>query len=221
MNDINLKRKNAADGKWGFVDDAGNWVIPAVYDRVYSFEEGVAAVRFDGKRGFINPDGSWAIPPIYDESDTDFSEGRVWFGERQEVDAAAPSQPPIYKYGYLDKNGNVVIPPIFDEANFFCRGVAVVKFNGKWGVIDRVGKWVVDPIYDSIYPSFMNGVASAELNGAVGIMEPDGGWLVPLTSRGFMLCPPKDANGAWTLRDRDGDIVVKDFIRAIIFGNHL
>jgi hypothetical protein len=48
-----------------------------------------------------------------------------------------------------------VIPIIFEEAYDFDHTYpyAVVKENGKYGVIDKSGDWIVDPIFDEYYTS--------------------------------------------------------------------
>ena len=38
----------------GFVDQSGHIVVPPIYDQVFSFREGLAAVKRDGKWGFID-----------------------------------------------------------------------------------------------------------------------------------------------------------------------
>ena len=51
------------DGKWGFVDEAGQCVIPCQYDEVGDFSEGLAAVKDAGK-----PVGVNAFDPVAAES---------------------------------------------------------------------------------------------------------------------------------------------------------
>ena len=41
--------------KYGFIDRTGKLVIPAIYDMIGGFNEGLAKVRINGKHGFINP----------------------------------------------------------------------------------------------------------------------------------------------------------------------
>ena len=50
------------DGKYGFVDAAGNEVIPVQYDYALSFLEGFARVEKNGKYGLINTTGHEVIP---------------------------------------------------------------------------------------------------------------------------------------------------------------
>lgn len=44
-----LKRKENASGKWGFIDVHGNTMIPFLYDYVGAFSEGLASVQLNGK----------------------------------------------------------------------------------------------------------------------------------------------------------------------------
>ena len=43
------------------------------------------------------------------------------------------------KWGYMDKNGNIAILSQYEEAGAFENGLAIVKLDGKWGVIDIHG----------------------------------------------------------------------------------
>lgn len=61
--------------------------------------------------------------------DTKMSNGRLPFKD-----------PETKKYGYLDGNGNVAISAVYDEVANFFDGYAMVKQNGKWGMIDTSGQ---------------------------------------------------------------------------------
>ncbi len=56
-------------GKWGFVDKAGQEVVPCRYDEVRDFEYGgpMAAVQLGGKWGFVDEEGQEVVPCRYDE----------------------------------------------------------------------------------------------------------------------------------------------------------
>ncbi|GHU90992.1 hypothetical protein FACS1894202_11710 [Clostridia bacterium] len=54
------------NGKYGFVDKKGNWVIEAKYDAVGYFSEGLAPVVYNGKLGYIGVSGNIVIPFQYD-----------------------------------------------------------------------------------------------------------------------------------------------------------
>jgi len=60
------------DGKWGFIDEAGDVVIPLQYDYAFPFREGFTVVRRgeerDGKRAFIDPKGTMVTDFIFDRA---------------------------------------------------------------------------------------------------------------------------------------------------------
>lgn len=52
------------DGRWGFIDRAGEVVIPPRFARAGSFRDGLARVRFaDGRTGYVTRDGTVVWPP--------------------------------------------------------------------------------------------------------------------------------------------------------------
>lgn len=59
--------KDADSGKWGYIDQSGDYVIPAQFDQAYSFSDGLAGVQVGDKRGFILPDGTFAATPQFDD----------------------------------------------------------------------------------------------------------------------------------------------------------
>jgi len=93
-------------GKWGFLDKAGNEVIPFRYRWVSNFKDG-SAVVFTGekKAGFIDKNGTFIIPPSFHFA-KNFSEGLA----AVEINN---------KWGYVNKKGKIVIPLIYDIAGDF------------------------------------------------------------------------------------------------------
>jgi hypothetical protein len=53
-------------GKWGYVDRAGDVVVPIQYDIGHMFSEGFASVERDGKWGYIDRSGRFVIPAMFD-----------------------------------------------------------------------------------------------------------------------------------------------------------
>lgn len=52
--------------KIGIIDKSGKVIVPAIYDQIYGFVEGLAPVIKNGKMGYINTKGEEIVPPIYD-----------------------------------------------------------------------------------------------------------------------------------------------------------
>lgn len=122
-------RKIQKGGKWGFYDGFKT-VIPAQYDEVFSFHDGLASVELDEKCGYIDMDNNVVIPLEY-ETAMSFSEGYAAVSKRD-------------KFGYINKENTVVIPFEYDAATVFENGEAKVKKDGKWGTIfpDGTVKWI-------------------------------------------------------------------------------
>jgi hypothetical protein len=51
--------------KWGFVSQAGNWVIKPQFQAVLPFQKAVTYVKLNGKWGVINMQGQWIQPAEY------------------------------------------------------------------------------------------------------------------------------------------------------------
>ena len=60
--------------KYGYKNESGRIVIPAIFDDAYWFSNGLAAVKQNGKYGFIDKSGNFVIPAKFYES-WSFSEG--------------------------------------------------------------------------------------------------------------------------------------------------
>ena len=55
------------DGKWGFVDKAGNVVVDYIYDKATDVDEyGYAGIKKDGKWGVIDNTGNIVLEPTYE-----------------------------------------------------------------------------------------------------------------------------------------------------------
>ncbi|MBQ2714076.1 MAG: WG repeat-containing protein [Clostridia bacterium] len=118
--------KFTKNGKWGFKDLNNREIIPATYDEVFYFHEGLACFENQGEFGYINEKNQVVIEPKY-ECAMSFSEGLA----SVTLDG---------KCGYIDKTGNLVINYAYDAATAFTDGTARVKIDGKWGVINTAGE---------------------------------------------------------------------------------
>lgn len=127
-------------GKVGYIDTAGNTVLPASFSMGGQFSEGVASVVHSGGNGFrftfINDKMDIVIPTVFDAAG-DFSEGLA----RVQVNN---------KWGYIDIKGNTVIEPAYQLCYEFIGGYAQAQSKGKWGMIDKKGKWIIQPTYQDI-----------------------------------------------------------------------
>lgn len=138
------------NGRCGFIDRDGSIVIKPVFEQVYPFTEGLAAVQQQGLWGFIDTEGRMVIEPRFIMVGM-FSDDRALFRDKKFTDP----------WGYIDRSGKVVIAPQFDCAQDFKKGIAKVGFQtlasklqssiADVGItcsdrfIDRNGKFVPEP----------------------------------------------------------------------------
>ncbi|MCJ8210407.1 WG repeat-containing protein [Mucilaginibacter sp. RS28] len=173
------------NGKFGFVNEAYQEVVPPIYTLTSDFYNGVAAVsNSKGKWGYIDKSGKVITPLIYDRA-LYFNDG---MGLLELND----------RYGYADVTGKVVIPLGYKHGNFFNNGLACVKGDnfratyidktgkqafaksfkdgktfeeglapvcneqGKWGFIDKTGELVISYKFYNISQGYKNGEARIE-----------------------------------------------------------
>ena len=124
------------------------WIKDVNYEQVRHFSNSLSAFRQEGKWGFMNGKAQVVIAPVYEEC-RDFSNGY-----------AAVKQNGLW--GYIDKSGKIVIPPHFEEAQDFNQyWVAVVRKNGKYGVINTKGTSLAGIMFDEI-GAYSDGFALAK-----------------------------------------------------------
>jgi len=176
------KRVPNTNGRWGFIDETGKYVIDAKFVMVKRFSEGLAAVVFKENEnsyqtvGYIDQSGRVVIPPQFSGeggsvSDLAFSEGLA---------AVRVYKDKVYKWGYIDKSGKVVIEPQFAAAGPFSEGRAMVgiaepswTINYTWGFIDTEGRWIAKPQFGSA-GEFSEGLAPVLMKDKVGFINLQG-----------------------------------------------
>ena len=139
------------DGKYGYINPAGDIVVPCRYDYASKFVEGFAHVRTHHNSEdvenqeyiFINEEIREIGRLTFDYCD-DFSEGLLAFKQGD-------------NWGYIDTALRVVIRPSFRIARSFEDGLTTVENElDNWGMIDRSGRWVIPPEYQYLW-SFRKG----------------------------------------------------------------
>lgn len=219
------------DGKWGFIDNDDELVVPLKYDEVKNYDEGFAAVSVNNKWGFVNLAGREITPIKYDNV-ASFVNGfaEVEMNGKSGIvnDVGREIVPPKYdfvsmfateltrvsldgKWGFVNKKGEEVVPLKYDDAGSFSFGPARVKLNEKWGFIDTNGKEIVPIKYDKAR-DFSLYRAAVRLDGKWGFVDNKGKLKIPL--KYDAVNDFKDAraavrlNGKWGFIDIDGRVTV-------------
>lgn len=183
---------------YGFIDISGNLVIDAEYSKVGRFSEGRAMVQKKGQCGFIDTKGDLVVPCQYSKC-LDFNDGRavIYKGYRRGglIDRMGkvliePSVNRLYDFNNgrglvrgKDRNfiyiteQNRFYDGTYEDARKFEHGVAVVKIDGKWGIINQKGIEVIPPKYDKI-EQFEEGYARVRIKGFSGLTNLSGELIV-------------------------------------------
>lgn len=185
------------NGKWGFVDEMGNLIIPYKYDYAWSFSEGLGRVKKDYYMGYVDKTGKIVIPLRYWGA-WNFSEGLAVV--EQDL-----------KWGFIDKTGKVVIPFQYDSPSSFNDGLAMVLKNDKRGFIDKTGK-VVIPLQYEYVGDFSDGLAKVRKNWKWGYIDKNGKVVIPLQykdasnfSEGLAVV---EQDQKWGYIDKNGEVVI-------------
>jgi len=198
------------DGKYGFLNQAGEMAIDYQWDRADSFSGGLAAVLKDGKWGYIDSTGILLVPcSIEAKFIGSYSDGLAYICNED------------YMYGFIDRTGEIIIPAKWDYVLPFSNGVAAVRDSDKkWGLIDKQGhtvakcEWDGMQVYDNMIcvrkftssnPDNGNGIG-----GVYGFINTSGKIVIPceydyaVYSEGLFTL---SKNGVINILDTEGNIV--------------
>lgn len=78
------------------------------------------------------------------------------------------------KWGYVNSKGRFIIKPRFQEAYEFDSGHAIVKLDGKYGIINTIGDFWYSPVYDKITKEHFGSNYYYKLykDGKIGLFNP-------------------------------------------------
>jgi hypothetical protein len=145
------------EGKYGYIDRTGKFVIPPRFLLAEPFHEGIARVVIEGPCVYQQILEESPCPDI----------GTVPHGK-----SSLRGAPPC-KYTFVDKLGNLISNAQFDYAREFSEGLAPVKSGGKWGYIDRTGHLAIPLKYDMATP-FSQGLALVSEDKLFGYIDSRG-----------------------------------------------
>lgn len=127
------------DGKWGAVNERGEWMFDMDFDEIKTRYEGGHFLRKNGKMGFCSSKGVMTIGFLYDELENYSSS---WDGAKARIDD---------KWGYVDGEGNVIVPVEYERVDLDANGMIKVKKDEKYGFYNINNGLVVPIEYDQAY----------------------------------------------------------------------
>jgi len=113
------------DELYGYLNEAGEWVIEPRFLNAHGFSEGLALVEDLPGWGYIDSDGAWVVRPGLITDGYKARHGMV-----RAYPHPAISRP--RRYGYLGLDGSVLIDFQYGSATDFCYGRALVGMEPWW-----------------------------------------------------------------------------------------
>lgn len=184
---------------YGFIDKAGNEIVPPDCREALDFSEGKAWVSYGSRQGYIDTSGIFVL-------ELDDLIGGAFNGGIARVSNSD------YFMGYINTTGKLIIDCMFDEAHDFSEGLAAVHMDGDFGYIDRRGRIAVKPKYDKAMPfsegrAFV-GITGKEFRVKWGLIDSSGKNLTPihfdLVGRFSDGLAPVKKDGKWGYIDKHG-----------------
>jgi hypothetical protein len=127
------------EGKWGYIDIKGTWVISPRFENARAFSaSGLAAIRYDGKWGYIDLKGSVVIRPHFEDA-------------REFVKNGLASVTVDGKCGFINRRGAAVISAQFLKCSSFGANAPANLARVRpdfWneGLVDTKGNIVLQPV---------------------------------------------------------------------------
>lgn len=135
-----VKKGETAKSEIFIVDNQTLQTCSETYDGISEGIDGYYIVMRDSLYGIIDFSGKEILAPAY----------RVV--QRPTEGLFCVKKGPDDLFGFVDGIGNYVIEPQYDYAFQFHNGMAIVKKDGKWGIIDKQNNTLVDFKWAGIYP---------------------------------------------------------------------
>jgi hypothetical protein len=175
--------KKGNNGKFGFTDEDGNWVIQPMYDEITEFYGlSYTFVKAKGKWGLIDQKNATLLP--FEFSKVIFDE--YLLGDEQNVIVVKNN-----KYGIVSRtSGKVLIDCVYEKPFEFTDGIiphlgnlSVVYRNNKAGLINEKGVEFVSCVFDGgkipFQDMYNDYFATAKQNGRTGVIDTLGHLVVP------------------------------------------
>lgn len=151
------------EGQFGWMNLKGEIVIPAQYNAVGFFKEGLAWAEKNEKYGYVNKANEVLIPFQF-SSANDFEGGRAVV-EMNEL------------FGIIDRSGTYIIPAEFKDLGTFTEGLIYAQKDSLYGYYDGFGFQRILPQYDEAF-SFSKGIAKVTFKGMDGFIDTYGAYVV-------------------------------------------
>ena len=147
---------------WGFIDEYGELITPIKYSYAGDFNEGLALVEYNNESYYINKLGEKSSQTVI--ASKYFTHG---IAPKLIKGTSFPTpNSPSEIWTYIDSAGELVTDKTYEYAGEFEDGMAIVKQNGKYGVINNNFNIVIDCQYNNLKKISNNLYAACNGNGS-------------------------------------------------------
>jgi hypothetical protein len=153
------------NGKFGFVNSNGRFVIQPKFEVVKNFSNEIAAVKTNGRWGYINKNDQIVINPTFDDAG-DFNEELAIIKINN-------------KSNLINKRGDFLLTEGYDRISLTDEGYFLTEENNLHGLIDFEGKEIVSPSYNEIRREHKN-IILVRRGMKYGVMDESGNFELPL-----------------------------------------
>ena len=169
------------NGKWGFINLLGDWVIEPEFDKAAAFNQyGMARVVINRKWNIIDRSGkilvSQSLHHFHGRLICNFELGNKWYS----IDCTGTEiQFPTFfeVFSSVSVNDDDYIEGKSDHA--FDRS-SKAFYNGKVGVINFESEWVFNPLFEDIaFDDAHDNFAKAKIDGKWGVIGRNSQWIIP------------------------------------------
>lgn len=179
---------------WGYINELGEEMIPAQYDEVNYFSEGLAVVMKGEKVGYINKSGKTVIQFNWDDAEA-FHNGCAIVGKND-------------KFGLINKNGELLIPAEFEELSEPVENICVAIQNDKALYLSKTGAVIGELKFD-IATDFQDGFAIVGVDDMFGLLSSNGNLILDFQFDQLAWASSEilkaEGNGYWGLISRVGE----------------
>lgn len=156
LREASITDENSGRTLHGYVDENYNWAIEPAYDSCGFFNyncDYTWTVNYDTCFYLIDKQGNQIMDSnpnnhngisasVTDVTSNDLLNGPISATNSNNMTS-----------GYINQNYEEVIPFIYDETTGFSsdKSYAMVKYDGKWGVIDSQGNWLIEPKFSTLF----------------------------------------------------------------------
>jgi hypothetical protein len=159
------------NGKYGFVNASGKFVVQPKFDQVKNYSEDLAAVKLNGKWSYIDKFDRLTIQQDFDEA----------FDFQQNLAIVKIDN----KVNLVDKSGNLLYPEGFDRISPTADGYFITEHAKLQGLIDPFGKEITQPQFDEIRPEKRN-LILVRKDLQYGIIDEKGDFVLPLNYKNII-----------------------------------